>query len=239
MADSKRTRPVTGVPDELRPCWSPPRGCRNSLPDAVLVGDTAAALHAHHRTSQDHDHVVRDLRDRFEVVLDALEAEPDWVTNRVTPGKVVLGRLGEIEAGVRQLIRTSELETEQFELASGATVVVPTIAETLRVKAFLIVKRNQVRDFLDAAALADRYGAVDAADVLTRIDDYYRDDTTSGRPVASQLVRQLGDVRPKDSRTVERLGAYKGLAARWTDWNEVRRVCAELAAAMIGRTPPK
>lgn len=207
------------------------------VPDAVLVGGTAAALHAHHRASRDHDHVVRDLRDRFDVVLDALEAEPDWVTNRVTPGKIVLGRLGDIEAGVRQLIRTTELETERAELESGATVVVPTIAETLRVKAFLVVRRNQVRDFLDTAALADRYGVNEAAGVLTHIDDYYRDETTTGRPVASQLVRQLGVVRPKDARTVERLGAYKGLAARWTDWNEVKRVCAELAAAMIERAP--
>src|SRR5699024_249665 len=76
------------------------------VPDAVLVGGTAAALYAGHRASFDHDHVLTDLRDRFDVVLDALEREGDWVTNRVTPGKIVLGRPGEVEAGVRQGSRT-------------------------------------------------------------------------------------------------------------------------------------
>ena len=29
---------------------------------------------------EDHDHVLADLADRFDVVLEALESEPDWVT---------------------------------------------------------------------------------------------------------------------------------------------------------------
>ncbi|MGW6426478.1 hypothetical protein ACWF82_27715 [Nocardia sp. NPDC055053] len=33
------------------------------VPDAVLVGGSAAALYAGHRDSYDHDHVLRDLRD--------------------------------------------------------------------------------------------------------------------------------------------------------------------------------
>ncbi len=82
------------------------------VPDAVLVGGSAAALYATHRDSYDHDHVVSDLRERFDLVLEALESEGDWVTNRVTPGKVILGRLGDIEAGVRQLIRARPLDTE-------------------------------------------------------------------------------------------------------------------------------
>lgn len=57
------------------------------VPDAVLVGGSAAALYAGHRDSYDHDHVLADLRDRFDVVLEALESEGDWVTNRVVPEK--------------------------------------------------------------------------------------------------------------------------------------------------------
>ena len=127
------------------------------VPDAVLVGGSAAALYAGHRDSFDHDHVLRDLRDRFDMVLEALESEGDWVTNRVRPGKLVLGRLGDIEAGVRQLIRTRPLETVEIELPSGRTLRVPTADETLRVKAFLVVRRNQTRDYLDVAALADHW----------------------------------------------------------------------------------
>ena len=103
------------------------------IPDAVLVGGTVAALYAGHRLSYDHDHVVADLRQRFDVALEALEREPDWVMNRVTPGKIILGELGDIEAGVRQLIRTRPLETREIELPSGQRIVVPTCDEILRI----------------------------------------------------------------------------------------------------------
>ena len=133
------------------------------VPDAVLVGGSAAALYAGHRDSYDHDHVLADLRDRFGVVLDALESEGEWVTNRLVPGKIILGQLGDVEAGVRQMIRTRPLETARITLPSGRTLTVPTAEETLRIKGFLIVRRNQTRDYLDVAALADRYGLVEAA----------------------------------------------------------------------------
>ena len=116
------------------------------VPDAVLVGGSAAALYAGHRDSYDHDHVLTDLRDRFEMVLEALESEGDWVTNRIRPGKLILGRLGDIESGVRQLIRKRPLEVARLQLPSGRPLQVPTFAETLRVKGFLVVRRNQTRD---------------------------------------------------------------------------------------------
>src|SRR5213083_774585 len=75
------------------------------VPGAVMVGDAAAILYADHRESRDHDHVVTDLADRFEMVLEAVEEDEGWATNRVTPGKVILGNLDGIEAGVRQMIR--------------------------------------------------------------------------------------------------------------------------------------
>jgi hypothetical protein len=203
------------------------------VPDAVLVGGSAAALYAGHRDSYDHDHVLADLRDRFDVVLEALESEGDWVTNRVVPGKIILGQLGDIEAGVRQMIRTRPLETTQVTLPSGRVLTVPTAEETLRIKGFLIVRRNQTRDYLDVAALSDRYGIHDAAEVLARIDDYYADQHGGGRGVAAQLARQLADPRPKDSSVTGQLDAYRNLAARWTDWGEVRSVCRQLAAEML------
>jgi hypothetical protein len=44
------------------------------FPDAVLVGGTAAALYAGHRVSTDADHVLTDLRVRFDKVLAELES---------------------------------------------------------------------------------------------------------------------------------------------------------------------
>lgn len=202
------------------------------VPDAVLVGGTAAALHAGHRASFDHDRVVADLRERFDLVLDALEREGDWVTNRVTPGKIILGELGEIEAGVRQLIRSVPLETEEVSLPSGNVVRVPTLAEILRIKAFLIVKRNQARDYLDVVALASRCGFGPAARTLADIDRYYTDPAQDGTPVADQVVRQLAEPRPRDARVTARPRDYKGLAPRWQDWGAVVEACRHLALRM-------
>jgi len=203
------------------------------VPDAILVGGSAAALYAGHRDSYDHDHVLGDLRDRFDMVLEALESEGQWVTNRVQPGKVILGRLGDIEAGVRQMIRSRPLEIVQVSLASGRTLRAPTAEETLRIKGFLIVKRNQTRDYLDVVALAERYGARPAAAVVAEIDDYYADQHGEGRGVAAQLARQLADPRPKDASVTRQLGAYRNVAPRWADWNEVRAVCMDIAADML------
>ena len=145
----------------------------------------------------------------------------------------LLGQLGDIEAGVRQMIRTRPLETTHVRLPSGRMLTVPTAAETLRIKGFLIVRRNQTRDYLDVAALSDRYGSHNAAGVLARIDDYYADQHGAGRGIAAQLTRQLADPRPKDSSVTRQLGAYRNLAVRWTDWDEVRSVCRQLAAEML------
>jgi hypothetical protein len=81
-----------------------------------MVGGAAAILYADHRESRDHDHVVADLADRFEIVLEAVEGDEGWATNRVTPGKVILGNLDGIEAGVRQMIRKRPLEIARISL---------------------------------------------------------------------------------------------------------------------------
>src|SRR5665648_618819 len=196
------------------------------VPDAVLVGGSAAAAYAGHRLSFDHHHVVDDLRGRFDVVLEALEAEGEWVTNQVRPGKVILGQIGDIEAGVRQLIRRTPLEVTELTLPSGAKVRVPTPDETLRIKAFLIVKRNQVRDYLDVAALADRYGIDHAAAALARIDDYYADQHDGqGEGGASQAVRELAAPTTAHPATPTALHRDEGLAPRWHQWSDVVSVC--------------
>ncbi|MDR0959082.1 MAG: nucleotidyl transferase AbiEii/AbiGii toxin family protein [Propionibacteriaceae bacterium] len=202
------------------------------VPDTVLVGGAAVAYRVRHRLSVDHDHVLSDLRDHFDIVLDALEQESDWVTNRAAYGKLILGELGGIETGVRQLIRRHPLEVEEVTLPGGQTLRVPTVDETLRVKAFLIVKRNQTRDYLDVAALADRYGIAHAAEVLSGIDEFYADQAPEGGTVAAQVLAQLADPRPRDEATTKRLSGYKGLAARWHDWNQVVSVCHAVADAM-------
>ena len=201
-------------------------------PGAVLVGGTAAALYAHHRESLDNDHVVADLEERFDSILENLEALGDWSTARVQPGKIILGELGGIETGVRQLLRSRPLESTQIELR-GKRLLVPTAAEILRVKAWLAVSRNQTRDYLDIAALADHLGLDEAAVVLRDIDDYYADINRRPEAVATQLVRQLADPRPRDAEVTAQLASYKALDQRWHDWSTVKALLADLAQRTV------
>lgn len=224
---------AAGVSSTLDRVLSSAARLQDLVPETVLVGGSAAAFHAGHPDSYDHPHVLADLSARFDAVLEALEREPDWVTNRVTPGKIILGSLGDIEAGVRQMIRQRPLETEAVSLPDGRTVRVPTVAETLRIKAFLIVRRNQVRDYLDVAAVSARMGIEQAGRVLSGIEEFYADTTKPGEAVATQLVRQLGNPRPRDFSSVAQFARYKGLTAPWDNWAAVREQCRLLAAQLV------
>jgi hypothetical protein len=201
------------------------------VPGAVLVGGTAAAIHAHHRQSLDHDHVVADLEERFDAVLENLEALGEWSTARVTPGKIILGELGGIETGVRQLLRSRPLETVEIEVGDRR-LVAPSAAEILRIKAWLAVSRNQTRDYLDIAALANTMGLDEAARVLGEMDEYYADVNRRPEAVVTQLVRQLADPRPRDAEVTEQLASYKALGERWHDWSAVKALLEELAERM-------
>jgi hypothetical protein len=202
------------------------------VPGAVLVGGSAAALYAHHRKSLDNGHIVVDLAERFDSILENLEALGDWSTARVQPGKIILGELGGIETGVRQLLRGRPLESAEIEV-QGRRLLIPTAAEILRIKAWLALSRNQTRDYLDIAALADDMGVAEAAAVLRDIDDYYADVNRRPEAVATQLVRQLADPRPRDAEVTTQLASYKALDRRWHEWSTVKAVLADLAERMV------
>lgn len=67
------------------------------LPGAVLVGGTAAAIHAEHRFSLDADHVLTDLRRRFDEVLEQLESVGGRRTARLARPVQILGSLDGIQ----------------------------------------------------------------------------------------------------------------------------------------------
>jgi hypothetical protein len=204
------------------------------VPDAVLVGGSAAAHHAAHRVSFDDDHVVADLGERFDGILQALEETDGWVTARVRRPVLILGSLDGVETGVRNLIRRRPLEVE--EVAVGARKVrVPTLEEIARIKAWLCLMRNATRDYIDFAALADRLGPDAAAEVVLSLDDYYADQQgAGGRRIATQAAKQLAEPRPDDLDRVD-LRFYRKLDRRWQDWGAVADACQRVAVRVLDR----
>ncbi|PKM06728.1 MAG: hypothetical protein CVV14_11580 [Gammaproteobacteria bacterium HGW-Gammaproteobacteria-4] len=201
------------------------------LPDAVLVGGTASAIHARHRFSRDADHVLADLRTRFDAVLAQLESVAGWKTARVQRPVQILGRLDGIETGIRQLIRDAPLETTVFDYF-GEPIVVPSEAEILRIKGVLILKRNATRDYLDFVALASHMGDEQAALALRPFDRLYPQD--NGESPLQQLQAQLANALPYDLEETE-LSEYKNLDPRWHDWSHVQAACSHIATTIFDR----
>jgi hypothetical protein len=206
------------------------------VPDLVLVGGTAAAIHAKHRESLDHDHVLEDLEERYSAVVDAVEATDGWATSvRAShPPLTLMGSLDGVEGGIRQLRRTKPLEVEEVLTPSGQPVRVPTLPEILRIKAFLIVDRGAVRDFLDVAALATRLGQAESVRILRDIDEYYQLRSQREGDVLTELTLALAQPRPVDTPVIDELPRYKGLAPHWHEWSAVTGALQALALDLAG-----
>lgn len=203
------------------------------LPEAVLVGGTASAIHAEHRFSRDADHVLTDLRLRFDAVLAELESVAGWKTARVQRPIQILGSLDGIETGVRQLIRDEPLETVILDYR-GERLTLPTEGEILRIKGVLILKRNATRDYLDFVAIADHIGDSKAAQALRSFDKLYRQD--NGESPLQQLQVQLAYALPYDlDEVLPELSEYKNLALRWHDWDKVKAACSHISTVIFDR----
>lgn len=199
------------------------------LPDAVLVGGTAAALHGGHRQSLDGDHVLTDLRARFDEVLAALEQVSGWTSSRILRPVLILGALHGVQTGIRQLRRVAPLETEVIQ-----GLRVPTLPEMARIKAWLLVTRHTVRDYLDTVVLFSALGDRAALAATHQLDALYPQH--SGASVRAELVERLAAAAPEDLGRVE-LRDYKGLRAPWNQWehltNRGRHFARILGAAAL------
>ena len=189
------------------------RHLQSLVPGAVLVGGTAAALHAGHRKSLDGDHVLEDLRPRFEEILGALEAAAGWETSRVKKPVAILGRLDGMMTGIRQLRRTRPLESEVV-----AGLRVPTLAEMARIKAWLLATRHTVRDYLDTVVLLERLTETPGVNALACFDEIYAQPT--GASPLVEVIERLAAASPSDAPEVD-LRSYKGLVAPWNEWSHV------------------
>jgi hypothetical protein len=215
---------IRGVDLEVLPDWerllAAERHLQALVPGTVLVGGTAAALHAGHRKSLDGDHV-----------LAALEAAAGWQTSRIRRPVAILGRLDGIMTGIRQLRRTRPLERE---VVSGLRV--PTLAEMARIKAWLLATRHMVRDYLDTVVLLERLGEPASREAFSSFDEIYAQE--SGESPMVEVTERLAAAAPSDAPEVD-LRTYKGLLPPWNDWPHVaergRHWAGILAAGVLGR----
>ncbi|HYZ68358.1 MAG TPA: MMPL family transporter, partial [Mycobacterium sp.] len=153
-------------------------------------------------------HPVTMWRGRLSVALDALETEA--------------------EAERVPMERRSPVETTNVQLPTGDRLQIPTGAETLRLKSFLIMCRNTTRDYTEFAELVASMETHTAAVVLASMDRYYCGEHPRKQWVATQLVRRLADPQPYDEHDTRMSGPDAE-----ADWAKVRERCLSVAVAML------
>jgi heme transporter len=153
-------------------------------------------------------HPVTLWRGRLSVALDALETEA--------------------ETDQPSFERRSPVETTHVQLPTGDRLQIPTGAETLRLKGYLIMSRNSSRDYAEFAELVDTMEAETAALVLAGMDRYYSGQSPRRQWIATQLVRRLADPHPSDLDD----DSWPDPDAK-ADWEEVRQRCLSVAVAML------
>jgi heme transporter len=143
---------------------------------------------------------------------------------------VALDALATAAADTEQPVveRRSPMETTNVQLPTGDRLQIPTGAETLRLKSYLIMCRNSAKDFAELADLVDSMETQTAAVVLARMDRYYSGQHARNQWVATQLVRRLADPHPSDVDA----DSMSGPDAE-ADWASVRQRCLSVAVAML------
>jgi RND superfamily putative drug exporter len=154
-------------------------------------------------------HPVTLWRGRLSVAIDALEADADGVDRP-------------------RYERRSPVETTHVQLPTGDRLLVPTGAEALRLKGYLIMCRNSSRDYADFADMVDTVEPETAALVLAGMDRYYCCQTPRREWMATQLVRRLADPHPSDFSDDQ----WPDSDAE-ADWDDVRQRCLSVAVAML------
>ena len=228
---------VIVVPDDISSLTAPAPDTRIVIksaaklktlaPDAICVADPLAfsgcapaangstKINGHngrHRNGRSHKtlrfatrglHPITMWRGRLSIALDALQVD----ANDTTP----------------PVERQSPVETTNVQLPTGDRLQIPTGAETLRMKGYLLMRRNSRKDYAEFAELVDATDPHTAAVALAGMDRYYCGEQSRQQWVATQLVRQLADPRPSDNDD----------HPKEADWTEVRQRCLSVAVAML------
>jgi hypothetical protein len=87
-----------------------------------------------------------------------------------------------------------------------------------RIKAWLLVTRRTVRDYLDTVVLLERLGEAAARDALSELDVIYAQ--PNGASPLAELADGLAAAAPADLGSID-LATYRGLDPPWNDWDHV------------------
>jgi len=158
-------------------------------------------------------------------VLKEVEKEAGWITKRIDPPVLILGHFQGVRTGIRQLIRQAPLETTKVR-----GLKIPTIEEMIRIKAYLIVKRNTTRDFIDCIALSDHAGIIKTLEALSSLDKLYPQEGENS--ISQQLIIQLAEPKPWDLFETD-LTNYRSIAKEYSDWNIIKQRAMLLAQKIL------
>lgn len=201
------------------------------VPGSVALGGTVCALYAQHRLSIDIDFAVKDLAQRFDEVKDHLLELPGWREQRITPPVLILGSLDDVLIGFRQLRRRAPLDTIELKTPDGP-LIVPTLEELLRIKAFLAYQRNYTRDYLDFAELSCLLPRNQVLDSLSVLDEKIAWEKQPA--VALEIVKSLAACEPRD-RDTHGFKTFKFLNPRLSSWEDVQKICRDIASGLAVR----
>jgi len=181
--------------------------------------------------------VIKDLAKHYDQAIAALETIAGWRTKRRVKGRLVLGEIHGIDAGLGNQMRSAPLETTTIDLPGGRMLKLPTVEEMLRIKAFLLVQRNAVRDYLDVAALSHHLGLRASARALDTMNQLYAQFAGEGGDMLGSVIVKLSNPDPYDLTEVD-LTEYKGIVAPWSDWRAVITQCRKVAVALLDEEEP-
>ena len=197
---------------------------------SVALGGTVCALFAHHRESTDIDFVLSDLSGRYDEVRKHLRGISEWKERHVSIPLTILGSLNGVRIGYRQLRRTVPLDTLTITTPFGE-LVVPTIAELIRTKAFLCYNRNYTRDYVDFAELSCLFEIAEVVTILSDLDDRF---SWEKQPtIILQVIKKLLLPEPHDLKDrIHGYGHFRFLDPKLKSWDEIAARCNQIGTQL-------
>ena len=128
--------------------------------------------------------------------------------------------------------RRSPVETTHVQLPTGDRLLIPTGAEALRLKGYLIMCRNSRRDYAEFADMVDAMEPETAAVVLAGMDRYYCCQSAERLPDSNGSRPSWSADSRIPIRAISVTSSRRKPDAR-ADWEDVRQRCLSVAVAML------